>query len=192
MTQLFSRNSLGSWPNKVNVDRWWVGGMRSLPRQFRFWLYWFIALLLYWNLNCHRNPTLSIKTSTHSTLKIIMFLSLGIPELRKPTDAQKLIGIEKDISNPTLRKRIIISNIPAKICEFMEETNQWFLAGTALRPGSHTRREPAQLNYQIREFQSSKCLVTKWKEKLLSPFSVGKQYYSQIQFTTYPDCSFCH
>ena len=132
------------------------------------------------------------ETSTHSTLKIIMFLSLGIPELRKPTDAQKLIGIEKDISNPTLRKRIIISNIPAKICEFMEETNQWFLAGTALRPGSHTRREPAQLNYQIREFQSSKCLVTKWKEKLLSPFSVGKQYYSQIQFTTYPDCSFCH
>ena len=53
-----------------------------------------------------------------------MFLSLGIPELRKPTDAQKLIGIEKDISNPTLRKRIIISNIPAKIFEFMEEVNQ--------------------------------------------------------------------
>ena len=141
--------------------------MRSLPRQFRFWLYWFIASLLYWNLNCHRNPTLSIKTSTHSTLKIIMFLSLGIPELRKPTDAQKLIGIEKDISNPTLRKRIIISNIPAKICEFMEEVNQWFLAGTALRPGSHTRREPAQLNYQIREFQSSKCLITKWKNFFL-------------------------
>ena len=67
-------------------------------------------------VNCHRNPTLS--------LKIIMFLSLRIPELRKPIDAQKLIGIEKDISNPTLRKRIIISNIPAKICEFMEETNQ--------------------------------------------------------------------
>ena len=107
------------------------------------------------------------ETSTHSTLKIIMFLSLGIPELRKPTDAQKLIGIEKDISNPTLRKRIIISNIPAKICEFMEETNQWFLAGTALRPGSHTRREPAQLNYQIREFQSSKCLITKWKNFFL-------------------------
>ena len=158
---------MGSWPNKVNVDRWWVGGMRSLPRQFRFWLYWFIASLLYWNLNCHRNPTLLIKTSTHSTLKIIMFLSLGIPELRKPTDAQKLLGIEKDISNPTLRKRIIISNIPAKICEFMEEVNQWFLAGTALRPGSHTRREPAQLNYQIREFQSSKCLITKWKNFFL-------------------------
>ena len=52
-----------------------------------------------------------------------MFLSLGIPELRKPTDAQKLLGIEKDISNPTLRKRII-SNITAKICEFIEEVNK--------------------------------------------------------------------
>ena len=31
-----SSSSMGSWPNKVNVDRWWVGGMRSLPRQFRF------------------------------------------------------------------------------------------------------------------------------------------------------------
>ena len=31
-----SSRSRGSWPNKVNVDRWWVGGMRSLPRQFRF------------------------------------------------------------------------------------------------------------------------------------------------------------
>ena len=63
-------------------------------------------------VNCHRNPTLS--------LKIIMFLSLRIPELRKPIDAQKLIGIEKDISNPTL----IISNITAKICEFIEEVNK--------------------------------------------------------------------
>ena len=31
-----SSRSRRSWPNKVNVDRWWVGGMRSLPRQFRF------------------------------------------------------------------------------------------------------------------------------------------------------------
>ena len=31
-----AEGSRGSWPNKVNVDRWWVGGMRSLPRQFRF------------------------------------------------------------------------------------------------------------------------------------------------------------
>ena len=31
-----------------------------------------------------------------------------------------LIGIEKDISNPTL----IISNITAKICEFIEEVNK--------------------------------------------------------------------
>ena len=31
-----SSRRMGSWPNKVNVDRWWVGGMRSLPRQFRF------------------------------------------------------------------------------------------------------------------------------------------------------------
>ena len=57
------------------------------------------------------------------SLKIIMFLSLGIPELRKPTDAQKLLGNEKDISNPTLRKRII-SNITAKKCEFIEEVNK--------------------------------------------------------------------
>ena len=40
--------------------------------------------------------------------------------------------------------------------------------------------------------QSSKCLVTKRKGKHPSQFSVGKLYFSQIQSTTYPDCSFCH
>ena len=43
---------------------------------------------------------------------------------------------------------------------------------------------------QVTHRQSSKCLVTKRKGKHPSQFSVGRQYYSQIQSTTYPDCSF--
>ena len=40
--------------------------------------------------------------------------------------------------------------------------------------------------------QSSKCFVNKQKGKCPCQLSVGRQYYSQIQSTTYPDCSFRH
>ena len=47
------------------------------------------------------------------------------------------------------------------------------------------------LSHSLTHSQSSKCLVTKRKGKHPPQFSVGRQYYSQIQ-STYPDCSFCH